>query len=128
MLCAETEFQTLSKLKFLGRITPGDKIHVPKLLIQPQSLYTSLYRTLFPCNRKETIHFIRGTLTQSTAIYRQAGAGRDTLSEDIRRALVGVANLRLTYDDDIKFVCDLDTIIEGTHQRLMESADNVHHA
>ena len=44
---------------------------------------------------------------------------------DLEEALKGLENLRITYIEDVKFCCDIDTIIELIKIRLLNAEINL---
>lgn len=125
--------EIISNLKFIGLIEKHYKINVSNLSLQPVGPYTKFNRT-FICyenSRHSALKFIERTINRSfDLVVRYAES--DKISEvclvknilvDIIKSLEGIDNLQYTYDDDIKFKCDLKSIRQSIVPRLKE----VHH-
>ncbi len=111
----------LSKLKFIGKIQKGEKINIRNISIQPDGLYTSLIRSFITLdNRKNTLNFIRNTITRSFQLlhlYINSGTTASknlcsNLISDIQKSKSGINNLKITYSSDVMLCCQLDTIIQ----------------
>ena len=111
----------ISKLKFIGKIQKGEKINIRNISIQPDGLYTSLIRSFITLdNRKNTLNFIRNTVTRSFQLlhlYINSGttASKNLCSNlilDIQNSKAGITNLKITYSSDVMLCCQLDTIIQ----------------
>jgi hypothetical protein len=111
----------ISKLKFIGKIQKGEKINIRNISIQPDGLYTSLIRSFITLdNRKNTLNFIRNTVTRSFQLlhlYINSGttASKNLCSNlilDIQKSKAGITNLKITYSSDVMLCCQLDTIIQ----------------
>lgn len=114
--------EIISKLKFIGKLEKGEKINVKHMFVQPEGILTSISRTIINrSNRKETIEFISKTIEKSVKIIQLFSLHnepnptvqiRQNIIEDLDRAKRGLINLKDTYNDDVKFCCDIDTILE----------------
>lgn len=116
MLACHQEYRTVvSKLKFLACVKKGDKIHTRYLLLQPKGLLTSLFRSLYPSDREDTLQFITHVFEQTINLLEKQsvqGQYKDNLITDLRNAMQGVCNLKFTYKDDLKIRADIDTLLD----------------
>ena len=129
----ESDKEVISKLKFIGKIQKGDKINVKYMLVQPRGITTTVYRTLItPDNRGNTLNFVRNTINRSFEIISaytssakrsQRHIGKNVLI-DLKVSKNGLKNLKETYVDDIKFCCDMDTILQEIDAKLVEMSEN----
>lgn len=119
----EQTSETLSKLKFIGKIKEGEKINVKYMYVQPCGLLTRISRTLlYQDNRTNTFNFIEATIQRSLDIvtlskFSSKSADKSTIHniiKDLQEALKGIENLKKTYIDDVMFCCKIDTLIQKT--------------
>ena len=130
----EKDTEVVSNLKFIGKIRKHYKINTSNLSLQPNNTITKLKRT-FICyenNRYNALSFIERTLCRSFDIALK-NATSEKISEkyaasnmitDIVHSLRGIDNLRHTYEDDIKYKCDLESLKQTTEARLREMHHN----
>jgi len=126
--------EIISKLKFIGKIQKGEKIHTKHMYVQPDSLTTSLSRTfLYPDKRTNTLEFIKETITRAFELlitYERSDKAAEKMQfnllvGDLRSAALGLKNLKVTYVDDTKFCCDIDTILEFIDTNLIPFSKDV---
>ena len=120
--------EIMSRLKFLQNLRAGDKIDTACIVRQPNSWITPFARYLRGETKIKTLAFVyandRRCFHPAKKI-RAFGAKTylkemaDVILKDLHKALVGVANLKRTYSHDLKFVCDLTSVCEHTHLRLV---------
>jgi hypothetical protein len=121
--------ETISKLKFIGQLTKGDKINTRngRLYIQPVSLGTSLSRTFYnQDNRENGVSFCQDTITNSfelISMYERSNDPADqsmiqNLISDLNKARTGLANLKHTYVADTMVGCKIDTLLESIEVKL----------
>ena len=92
----ESGKEIISSLKFIGKLQKGDKINTKFMYRQPDGLPTRISRTFInQDNRHNTINFIQNSRE-------------------------GLVNLKETYACDLKFCCDMDTILQTIHSKLKE--------
>jgi hypothetical protein len=114
----ENHEEIISRLKFIGHIQKEEKINVRHVNKQPNTLLTKLYRSLiYPDNRWNSLKFIKDVVIRSYEIvqyniHRGDMENSKSILSDLIRAKQGIANLKYTYNDDTKFCCDMDVIIE----------------
>ena len=123
----EPSREILSRLKFIGYLKRNEKVNTKHVFVQPDGILTSLSRTLYNTDsRSSTLSFLQATITRSFEImdlYSRATTESDRLLYlniiyDLTRAQGGLENLKYTYQDDVKFCCDVDTLNELIVARL----------
>jgi hypothetical protein len=124
----DTKQEITSKLKFIGKLKKGEKINTRHMYVQPGGLGTSLSRTfLYQDNRGNALGFVQETISRAFELlvtYERSNLEKDAvyfnlLVTDLRNAAVGLANLKVTYIEDTKFCCDMDTLLEHIHANLV---------
>jgi hypothetical protein len=119
----------ISKLKFIGKIQKGEKINVRSLHVQPNNWFTSIVRTLFNTdNRSNAYNFIEGIVNRSFEIVNYNRLSFSPTSTqivqnviaDLKQAVIGISNMKTTYEFDIMYCCKLDTLIQSINSRLGE--------
>jgi hypothetical protein len=121
--------EIITKLKFLSKIQPGEKINTkPYLSIVNDDWITSLFRKFYNFeSRSETVQFINETVASTFQIIEQIKVtsrniqidATDTenilnnLYKDLVGAKNGIANLIKTYKADKIVICQLETILEN---------------
>ena len=131
-ICSADDNEMISRLKFIGRINKEEKIDSAHVCVQPNNMVTSVSRTFFGSESKETTYsFIRITIDRAFSIldnYNKKEKNpasfpeynnmmKQNLIQDLRNAVGGLENIKSTYRDYIKFCCDLDTIIQEIRGR-----------
>lgn len=122
----ESNKETISRLKFIGKIQIGDKVNLKSMYIQPDGLITQLYRSINQDNRSKTLIFLQDTITKTFEIlkfYEKSLKVSDqimccNLIVDLKNSKSGLNNLKETYTMDVKFVCDLDTLLQTIDAKL----------
>jgi len=130
----ESDKEVISRLKFIAKVQKGEKINVKYMFVQPEGIATRISRTLIhQDNRSNTLNFLRGTIARTFEIistyttstkesYRNISIH---VINDLRQAKNGLNNLKDTYLDDIKFTCDIDTLLQEIDAKLAEIAPDV---
>ena len=119
----DTVKETMSRLKLIGSLKKGERLNTKKICIQPDSFITSLSRTfLFQDNRQNTLSFIESTIRTGLELLKLYSNNKKdddsikllclNLFEDILNSKIGLLCLKDTYSTDIKFCCDVTTIIQ----------------
>ena len=62
--------ETISRLKFIGKIQIGDKVNLRYMYIQNDGLITQLSRTICQDNRSKTLTFLQDTINKSFEILK----------------------------------------------------------
>ena len=122
----ELNKETISRLKFIGKIQIGDKVNLKSMYIQPDGLITQLLRSINQDNRSKTLIFLQDTVNKTFEIlqlYETSEKSADqimcvNLLSDLKNSKSGLNNLKETYAEDIKFVCDLDTLLQTIDAKL----------
>lgn len=118
-----TESEVISRLKFLSKIQKGEKINVKYMYVQPEGIFTTISRTIIhQDNRRNTLNFIRQTLSGVFTILKkqQSTYKYERLTADLTQVKSGLDNLKSTYISDIKFCCDIDTMLEEINNKLLD--------
>ena len=127
----DTNKEVISRLKFIGRISKGEKINVRHAypFVQQNDLTTSFSRTFYyKDNRANALSFVRNTIERSFEIvsnYKNSNRKSERVMcrrivDDIKRAKEGIINLKETYITDTMFCCDMDTLLESIDAKLTE--------
>ena len=127
----ESNKETISRLKFIGKIQIGDKVNLKSMYIQPDGLVTQLLRSINQDNRNKTLIFLQDTISKTFEIlkcYEKSIKNSDqimcsNLILDLKNSKMGINNLKETYTLDIKFVCDLDTLLQTIDAKLNSDED-----
>ena len=122
----ESNKETISRLKFIGKLQIGDKVNLKSMYIQPDGLITQLLRSINQDNRSKTLIFLQDTITKTFEIlkfYEKSTKASDqimcsNLIVDLKNSKNGLNNLKETYTMDVKFVCDLDTLLQTIDAKL----------
>ncbi|MHA2083700.1 MAG: hypothetical protein ACXABD_08090 [Candidatus Thorarchaeota archaeon] len=125
----ENQQDTITRLKFLGKVNKGEKINVKELTLQSEGYVTALSRSVWCVdNRNNTISFIQNTiqaafnliqlLSKNNGISDQELA--KTIIRDIGLAKIGINNLKTTYSEDTFFCCSVDTYVTTVNARLLD--------
>ena len=118
----ESNSETISKLKLIGRISNGEKLNVRGLFIQRDNFFTKLSRWLYYIdNRNNTVNFVRTVIYNTFTIINNLSKSNKrydnliliNVLEDMESAKSGIINLMKTYEDDVKMNCDLLCLIES---------------
>lgn len=120
--------ETISKLKFIGKIQIGEKIDIKNMYLEPDSIITQITRTVLQNNRNKTLVFIHDTISKSFEIlhcYQKSKKKSEQLMcvyliEDLKNSKSGLNNIKKTYEKDAKFCCDIDTLLQMIEAKLSE--------
>jgi hypothetical protein len=119
----------LAKRKFIGQIRRGEKVFCKDLVVMPDSIYTSVYRTLFNLgNREETYKFLSDIITSAFCILLRYSEKSDHYNkvmiqhilEDMDACRTGLANIKSTYHADVMFTCKIDTLLQQIEANLAQ--------
>lgn len=123
----ESNTEVHSRLKLIGRLQKGEKIDTKRIFVQPDCMFTSVTRTLFnQDNRANCLTFVQNTIHRSFEIlqtYERSDSDTDkamcvNIVRDLVQAKIGLSHLTCTYATDLKFKCDIDTLIQMIDARL----------
>lgn len=113
--------EIISRLKFIGRLQKGDKINTRRMFVQSEGIVTKIVRTLIrQDNRLNTLSFVQETVRRSFDLLEIYNKSDDTkykkleenMIRDLQNSINGINNLKNTYCDDVKFCCDMDTLLQ----------------
>jgi hypothetical protein len=125
-IAMENHEEVISRLKFIGHIQKDEKINVRHVNRQPNTFSTKIYRSvIYPDNRMNSLKFIKDVITRSFEIIEHHLHRGNTLIcksiiADLIKARQGMMNLKYTYNDDTKFCCDMDVLIENIGSKLTD--------
>lgn len=112
--------ETIARLKFISKLQKGEKINTRRMFVQSNGLITRLNRTFWnQDNRYNGLSFVQDTIRRAfdlIDVYDKSGTTpnaslRENLVKDIQTSIHGLNNLKITYCEDIKFGCDIDTLL-----------------
>lgn len=130
----ESDKEVISRLKFIGKVQKGEKINVKYMFVQPEGIITKISRTCFnQDNRRNTLNFVRSTIMRTFEIISSYSLSPkdsrrhicENVIVDLKNVKNGLANLKDTYLSDIKFCCDMDTILQEIDAKLIEVCPTV---
>lgn len=118
--------EVISRLKFIGKINPGEKISVKGMYVQSEGWITSIARTVFTHDsRDSTMSFLNTAVKKGFDLLKmyhdncKGDRGRtfdqtmfSNILADMCSAVRGLNNLKVTYETDRMFCCKLDTLIQ----------------
>jgi len=125
----ENQQNTITRLKFLGKVNKGEKINVKEMTLQSEGYVTALSRSVWCVdNRNNTISFIQNTVQAAfnlvQLLSKNSGISdhelAKTIIRDISLAKIGINNLKTTYSEDTFFCCSVDTYVETMNAKLMD--------
>jgi hypothetical protein len=89
---------------------------------------SSIYRTFSFENRRTTLTFISGTINRTFELLEYLEKSNNVLYDSIVTDLIesqkGLVNLQQTYSDDVKFQCDIDTLLQIIQSKIKEFGDD----
>jgi hypothetical protein len=125
--------EVISKLKFIGKIQKGEKINVRTLCVQPNNWFTTIVRTLFNTdNRANAYNFIESIINRSFDIINVNRVSISIVNRqivenvilDLKQAVIGISNMKDTYEFDVMYCCKLDTLVQSINSRISEITIN----
>jgi hypothetical protein len=125
----ESDNEIISRLKFIGKVQKGEKVNVKYMFVQPEGIITRISRTVInQDNRNNTLNFLRSTITRTFEIITSYSSSTKEshrhifshIIKDLQQAKTGLLNLKDTYLSDIKFTCDIDTLLQDIDAKLSE--------
>lgn len=122
----DAEQEVISNLKFISMVKKNEKINTQFMYIQKNSIFTRFARTFInPDNRYNTLTFLQRTVNNTFQILERykKSKRRDeqhvrNIIKDLYKARIGLTNIQETYTDDLKFRCDITTLIETIENRV----------
>jgi len=124
----ESNRETISRLKFIGKIQIGDKVNLKFMYMQPDGLFTQLSRSINQDNRTKTLIFLQDTINKTFEIFKFYEKSENNseqimcfnLYNDLKLSKQGLNNLKETYATDVKFICDIDTLIQTIDGKIAD--------
>jgi hypothetical protein len=126
----ETNEEVISRLKFIGHIDKDEKINVKHVNKQPNTVFTKISRSLiYPDNRMNSLKFVKDVILRSfdiveNSLHNNAFLLCKSIVLDLTKAKQGILNLRYTYNEDTKYCCDIDVLIEQISTKLATLKQN----
>ena len=121
--------EIIPKLKFISRLSKGDKINVKNMYIQQNNFYNWISRSFFNIDdRANTLMFVHTTVKRGFDLLLHHIDSSNpfdiilcqNLYQDLRNTKIGFLNLRETYIEDVMFTCKIDALVEETDAKLTE--------
>jgi hypothetical protein len=117
-----------SKLKFIGMLQPGQKISVTSQVIQENTYWTSLVRSITGENRSRVYNFISDVINDSLNILEGLSNSSNDYDIQICKNLIsdliflrpGLTNLQDTYKLDRMYVSKIKTLMENLDVKTQE--------
>ena len=118
----DTTKEVISSLKFIGQLQKGDKINTKFMFRQQDGFFTKISRTFINSdNRQNALTFIQRIINSSLDVFmyyenstKVADKGMCiNILDDLKQAKVGLENIKYTYSEDLKFKCDIDTMLQN---------------
>lgn len=128
------EQEVIANLKFISMIKKNEKINTKFMYVQKDGILTRLSRTfLNPDNRYNTLTFVERTINNAFKILEKYSNSNkridkkcmENLTKDLLNSRIGLSNIQQTYESDLKFNCDITTLIELIENRLSNEIDEV---
>jgi hypothetical protein len=113
--------EVIARIKFIGRLQKGEKINTRRYVVQSDGLITNFIRTFWEQdNRSNTLSFLQETIRSAFRLLEQFDKAntkeslslKNLLLQDLKSVVTGLANIKFTYVKDVKFCCDVDTLLE----------------
>ena len=121
--------EIITRLKFLSRVSKGQKVNVKDMTLQDESWITSASRSVWNIdNRNNTMTFIQNTITSAfnmiVLLLKSDSVGDHqickTIVGDIIKSKQGIQNLKSTYGDDTYFCCGVDTYVQMINAHIAD--------
>lgn len=129
VISSDSRHQALTRLKFIGKLQPGDKIDSKSIKVESTSLWTPIKRLFLTGDSRDTaLDFFRSTIDRCFEIL-EGKLSSKTVSDkifcahtlkDLIRAVTGLQNSQKTYGDDNFTVCELEVSIQRVQARIFE--------
>lgn len=119
---------TIVNLKFISQLNNGDKIDLNTMTKQSSGLFTSIYRTFSDQDRIKTYDFLDLTIKNvfDIIVYLK-NSNRESdkrtykqILQDLDACLIGLNNIKTTYENDLQFVCKIDTLLQIIESKLQD--------
>jgi len=124
--------EIISRLKFLSKLRPGEKINVKYLFIRDNnSIWQRLLRTIINTisdgeSKNETLEFVKNVINSAFDLIYVYRKTPDNFRSDITNLIIknlkesktGLESLIQTYDNDRLFVSRIETFLQTLDTRL----------
>lgn len=126
---SDTRRQVLTRLKFMGSLSPHEKIDSRSLKIESTSFLTPLKRWLFTGDSRETaVYFFSSTIDRAFEIVSAHIHSKNVseqifcanIIQDLFNSVKGLRAAQKTYADDKLIVCELEVLVETVSGKLFE--------
>ena len=108
----------LSKLRFIAKLLPGERVNVGELKISEDGYYSSFCRWRHAEGRDVTLKFLRQTVSEALDLassnlrrpepfYQRIG---EMILKTLEESRAGMTSLSKTYEDDRMFVSRVETL------------------
>lgn len=109
--------ELISKLKFISKLKPGQKINTHSMTIQEDTYYNSIMRTLFSDNRENAINMFKSILDKSydTLTSLKSKNRQDLFNlfvKNITNCIAGLKAFKDTYKNDSLTTSKIEVIID----------------
>jgi hypothetical protein len=122
--------ETLSNLKFIGMVEKGEKMDVKIQKIRSNSIYDSILRFFSGESRNNTLDFLNTNVSRAFDILEHhikkintSGSSKTIckiIIKDLSGCMIGIENLKCSYKEDKKFICQIETLIDTIKIKLKE--------
>lgn len=113
----EMDMELISKLKFISKLRPGQKINTHSMTIQEDTYYNSIIRTIFSDNRENAINMFKSILDKSydTLKSLKQRNQQDLFAlfvKNITACITGLKAFKDTYKNDSLTTSKVEVIID----------------
>lgn len=121
--------QVLTRLKFIGRLQPHDKIDSRTLRVESNSIITPFKRLFVTGDSRETtLNFFSSTIDRSFEIIAGHINSKNVserifcanVIQDLIASVKGLRATQGTYEDDNYTVCEIDVLIQTVQAKIWE--------
>lgn len=124
----ERNREVRTRLKFISRIQPGEKVNVKNLRIENTNILTPFMRAIFGESRDTLISFLSSTIDVSFEILQAYVASKKIadqiicahIMKDLVNSIKGLDSIKRTYEDDKMLGGRVDTLIETINAKVQE--------
>ena len=127
----DRQFQeVMSKISFISKLRPGEKIDISSLTIQPDTLSTSVYRTVFANgeSRGVTYEYVQTAIFEGLDLSQKFIKKGDVTSKKMSDMIInnllesknGQESLKKTYISDRMFVSKMEILIATMGVKIAE--------
>jgi hypothetical protein len=126
---SDTRRQILTRLKFIGSVSPHEKIDSHSLKVESPGVWTKLKRTFVTGDSRDTtLYFFSSTIDRSFEIVAASIHSKNVseqiftanVLQDLMKSVKGLRAAQQTYKEDKLVVCELEVIIESVQSKLYE--------